>query len=161
MGLEAKAQTSMDFLSKKMGAAGIFIGWVLFVCVAPDKIRVLLSAVIAVLFIVITIWRKYIKAKYDPAGAVGAKTILGRMSAPMVMAGGYVSALLASSIGMEWKMYGGFVVVVIFLLAQGVYDTLLAKLGIETIPVGNITSVNGSKKQPKPTLPPNLGQSAE
>lgn len=131
---QSKAHKGMDFLSKKMGAAGVFIGWLLYMCTEPDKIRVILASIITVLFIAATIWRNYIKAKYNPESLEMQKSFRERISAALAMTSGYVGALLGSNIGMEWKMWGCFVVVVVFLIAQGVFDTLTAKIPPKKVP---------------------------
>lgn len=124
----SKAQTAMNALSKKMGVAGIFLGWLFFVCTAPDKDRVVLGAVVTVLFVIVTLWREIIAIKSNPESVSVAKTVMGRMSSTLTMAGGFLGGLFTSNISMDLKMWGGFAVVVAFLIMQGIYDTVKAKL---------------------------------
>jgi len=128
MAIEAKAQTAMNGLSKKMGVAGIFLGWLFFICTAPDLQRVVLGSIVTVLFIIVTLWRQTVDMKANPKSVDLTKTLMGRMSAAMAMAGGFLTGLFASNISMELKMWGGFSVVVSFLIMQGIYDTVKANL---------------------------------
>ncbi len=129
--LNDKAHKGMSAMSKKMGAAGIFLVWLFYQCTAPDKERVIVGAIVTILFIVVTLWREYIQAKYDPKAESLKKSLMGRMSAALTMASGFLGGLLTSNISMEYKMWGGFAVVVVFLLAQGIHETMKAKVLIE------------------------------
>ncbi len=125
---QSKSQKAMDALSKKMGVAGIFLGWTFFVCTAPDKERVILGAIVTILFVVVTLWRQIIAIRANPKAVSVAQTVMGRMSSALAMAGGFLTGLFASNISMELKMWGGFSVVVAFLLMQGIYDTVKENL---------------------------------
>ena len=122
------AQGYMNKMSKKMGAAGVFLGWLFFVCTAPDLQRVILGAIVAGLFIVFTLWKQINEFKYRGRIVDAGKTIMGRMSSAMTMAGGFLGGLFASTISMELKMWGGFAVVIIFIIMQGILDTRKAKM---------------------------------
>ncbi len=126
------AQTSMNKLSKKMGAAGVFLAWLFYQCTAPDKERVIVGSIVTILFVAVTIWRDYIQAKYNPSILSMQKSFMGRMSAALAMTSGFLTGLLTSNISMEYKMWGGFSVVVVFMVAQGLYDTMKARLVIPT-----------------------------
>lgn len=130
--LNDKAHKGMTAMSKKMGAAGIFLAWLFYQCTAPDLQRVIVGSIVTILFIVVTLWREYIRAKYDPEAPSFKKSLMGRMSAALTMASGFLGGLLTSDISMEYKMWGGFSVVVVFLLAQGIYETMLATPNKET-----------------------------
>ncbi len=126
------AKSGMDFLSKKMGLTGIFVGYLFYMSPGPEKLRVIMAAAAMVLYLIAQKADDCIAA-YKYPRKFDAQGFLDRMSKTLTMAGGFLTALFAADFSPELKLWAGFGVTVAYLVLQGVYDGIKAYQGVGMI----------------------------
>lgn len=128
-------QKSMDFLSKKMGLTGIFIGYVFYMSPGPEKLRVILAATALILYLISQKTGDIIDLIRNPKN-FDALGFMDRMSKTLSMTGGFLTALFTSNFSPEIQLWAGFAVTVTYLVSQGTYEGVkkYKGLGAKLIP---------------------------
>lgn len=117
-------QKSMDFLSKKMGLTGIFIGYVFYMSQGPEKLRVIMAASALILYLVSQKTGDIYDLIYNPKFDVHG--FMDRMSKTLTMTGGFLTALFSANFSPELQLWAGFAVTITYLILQGVHEGIKA-----------------------------------
>ncbi len=148
--VSSAAKSSMDFLSKKMGLTGIFIGYVFYMSSGPEKLRVILAASALVLYLISQKIGDIVDILNNPK-SFDTAGFMDRMSKTLGMTGGFLTALFTANFSPELQLWAGFTVTVTYLVTQGAYDGVKNYYGIgKKIQV----SSSGSFARPVPQVDP-------
>ena len=114
----------MDKGSKKMGLVGVYIG-LLFASSVPEEQKAAIGLLVIGGYIVVQGMADWIDAWRNPKG-VTIKGIANRLSKKLTGAIGYLVFIYQADLSDDVKMKSGLVIVLIFLVAQGVRDGIKA-----------------------------------
>lgn len=126
---KTKVQKSMDFLSKKMGLTGIFIGYVFYMSPGPENLRVILAATALILYLISQKTGDIIDLIYNP-NFFDVQGFMKRMSKTLSMTGGFLTALFTANFSPELQLWAGFAVTVTYLVSQGIYEGVKKYKGV-------------------------------
>ncbi len=151
--ISGAAKSSMDFLSKKMGLTGIFIGYVFYMSDGPEMLRVKMATIALAMYLISQKTGDIIELIYHPKN-FDVQGFMDRMSKTLTMTGGFLTALFTANFSPELQLTSGFIVTITYLVSQGIYEGVKKYRGLGANPNLGVEVVGTENVRPNVQVTP-------